>query len=317
MTYNQKTHKELMLAVLAKIQDKPLVLKGGTSLMLCYGLDRFSEDLDFDIQGDFAGKGTINLENTLKSVKGRNFEILDVITKKDTPTVTRYMLRYHDKRENQNVSLKIETSYRTPNHDYDVIHGIKTAKIHDIAEFKINSVLDTENNSRTKARDLYDANFIIREYVANIPLDSLRQLAHLDIDTLSARYNSAFLEDSLLSEKTDADSVILELQQNAQKEFDRKIDGSMTAAKRDDFKQDFEENKAKLSENDKVKVEAVRRVLDFLHKDNPTELQTGYEKLTTAMKNGEISKLPDVPQQVVQQSVDISLPNNSGKDKER
>ena len=117
-----------MLAVLAKIQDKPLILKGGTALMLCYGLDRFSEDLDFDIQGDFVGKGTINLVHTLKSVTGQNFEVLDVIIKKDTPTVTRYMLRYHDRRENQHTALKIETSYRTPNHDYAIVNGLKTAK---------------------------------------------------------------------------------------------------------------------------------------------------------------------------------------------
>lgn len=105
--------------------------------------------------------------------------------------------------------------------------------------------------------------------------------------------------------------------QKVEAAFDRKIDSSMVAVKRDDFKQDFEENKAKLSENDKVKVEAVRRVLDFLHKDNPKELQTGYEKLTTAMKNGEISKLPDVPQQVVQQSIEVQAPTQSNKDRGR
>lgn len=105
--------------------------------------------------------------------------------------------------------------------------------------------------------------------------------------------------------------------QKVEAAFDRKIDGSMAAAKREDFKKDFEENKAKLNDNDKVKVEAVRRILDYLHKDNPKELQAGYEKLTTAMKNGEISKLPDVPQQVVQQSIEIQAPTQSNKDRGR
>lgn len=94
-------------------------------------------------------------------------------------------------------------------------------------------------------------------------------------------------------------------------------DQAPDAAKREDFKKDFEENKAKLNDNDKVKVEAVRRILDYLHKDNPKELQAGYEKLTTAMKNGEISKLPDVPQQVVQQSIEIQAPTQSNKDRGR
>lgn len=105
--------------------------------------------------------------------------------------------------------------------------------------------------------------------------------------------------------------------QKVEAAFDRKIDGSMAAAKRDDFKKDFEENKAKLSDNDKVKVEAMRRMVDYLHKDNPKELQAGYEKLTTAMKNGEISKLPDAPQQVVQQSIEIQAPTQSNKDRGR
>ncbi|OOR87107.1 hypothetical protein B0181_11060 [Moraxella caviae] len=105
--------------------------------------------------------------------------------------------------------------------------------------------------------------------------------------------------------------------QKVEAAFDRKIDGSMAAAKRDDFKKDFEENKAKLNDNDKVKVEAVRRILDYLHKDNPKELQASYDKLNTAMKNGEISKLPDVPQQVVQQSIEIQAPTQSNKDRGR
>ena len=48
-------------------------------------------------------------------------------------------------------------------------------------------------------------------------------------------------------------------------------------------------------------MEAVRRILDYLHKDNPKELQANYDKLNTAIKNGAISKLDDAPQQLVQQ----------------
>jgi predicted nucleotidyltransferase component of viral defense system len=41
-------HEQLMKSILKGIDDTPLVLKGGTALLLAYGLDRFSEDLDFD-----------------------------------------------------------------------------------------------------------------------------------------------------------------------------------------------------------------------------------------------------------------------------
>jgi len=53
MTYTeeqQKEHELVMKALCQGFRKKslPMVLKGGTALKLCYGLDRFSEDLDFD-----------------------------------------------------------------------------------------------------------------------------------------------------------------------------------------------------------------------------------------------------------------------------
>lgn len=59
-TREQSAHVRVMRAVLAAMQDSPLVLKGGTALLLCYGLDRFSEDLDFD------APKKLNLESRLE-----------------------------------------------------------------------------------------------------------------------------------------------------------------------------------------------------------------------------------------------------------
>lgn len=64
-------------------------------------------------------------------------------------------------------------------------------------------------------------------------------------------------------------------------------------------------------------MEAVRRILDYLHKDNPKELQANYDKLNTAIKNGAISKLDDAPQQLVQQEIEIKLAKSQDKDKGR
>ena len=50
----EAAHVEIMRAVAKDIQDLPMVLKGGTALLLCYGLDRFSEDLDFDAPKKFS-----------------------------------------------------------------------------------------------------------------------------------------------------------------------------------------------------------------------------------------------------------------------
>ena len=68
LTDEERLHYQVMQGCLNAIQkEKPLVLKGGTALMLGYGLQRFSEDLDFDIADTYTGKGTIKLDSVLKN----------------------------------------------------------------------------------------------------------------------------------------------------------------------------------------------------------------------------------------------------------
>lgn len=48
LSHDQEIRKQVMLAILKDIAGLKLVLKGGSALYLGYGLNRFSEDLDFD-----------------------------------------------------------------------------------------------------------------------------------------------------------------------------------------------------------------------------------------------------------------------------
>jgi len=66
------------------------VLKGGTALMMCYGLDRFSEDIDLDM---LSSDKTV-MQNILQkycSKTGYTFR-----TAKQTNTTERYILHYDD-----------------------------------------------------------------------------------------------------------------------------------------------------------------------------------------------------------------------------
>ena len=95
LTAEERLHCQVMQACLNAIQkDKPLILKGGTALMLGYGLERFSEDLDFDIADTYTGKGTIKLDSVLKNALPYGVELQELVLRKDTPSVTRYILRY-------------------------------------------------------------------------------------------------------------------------------------------------------------------------------------------------------------------------------
>ena len=48
---NIKMHRHVIKTFLTELNscgNDRFILKGGTALMLCYGLDRFSEDIDLD-----------------------------------------------------------------------------------------------------------------------------------------------------------------------------------------------------------------------------------------------------------------------------
>ncbi len=71
-------HEKLMRAIVKNLADTPMVLKGGTALYLGYGLNRFSEDLDFDCHKK------INLLGRVKSAIPNGIILNDIHIKKDT-----------------------------------------------------------------------------------------------------------------------------------------------------------------------------------------------------------------------------------------
>lgn len=143
----EKKHAQFMSEIAKSISDSPTVLKGGTALLLAYGLDRYSEDLDFD------STKQLNLQKRINdSAKKLNIDVKAIHLKKDTPTTKRYVVQYNS--EYGFSSLKIETSFRSKKintQDTTTINGIKTYKIGTL----INQKLDAAQN-RTKVRDLFD-----------------------------------------------------------------------------------------------------------------------------------------------------------------
>lgn len=89
--------KEALEYINSKSDD--FILKGGTALKQCYGLDRFSEDIDLDSQNK-------NIEKYIKDFCEKHNYKYNV--KKDTDTVKRYMINYG----NDSRPLKVEISYR-------------------------------------------------------------------------------------------------------------------------------------------------------------------------------------------------------------
>jgi len=199
-------HEQLMRSVLKGIGDTPLVLKGGTALLLAYGLDRFSEDLDFD------APHKLNLESRIRRSVPFGISVDGIDPLKDTPTVTRYRVRYQS--EHGKRSLKLEVSYRTPPQQSEVrsVRGLRVASLPRIIDQKLKAAHDGDD-PRSKVRDLYDLDFVARRWPAVFTdelASRLRAFAE-DPDVLVSRYQADYDEDDLIPDLVELDQLALRL----------------------------------------------------------------------------------------------------------
>ena len=201
LSAREKVHVQLMANVARSLSDTPMVLKGGTALLLAYGLDRHSTDLDFD------SAKAIRLEHRLTQVPlPANVKILGVDCLKDTQTTLRYRLNYQT--EYGIERLKIETSLRTQPEESEVINGIRVYGLSTLLEQKLSAI-----EHRTTARDLYDIHFLVHKHPEAISDASGEKLQAVfrNMDDLEKRFAPAFREDTILAQ---ADLSMLLLQLN-------------------------------------------------------------------------------------------------------
>ena len=190
----QKDHELVMKTICVRFHanNLPMVLKGGTALNLCYGLDRFTEDLDFD------SVKPLNLEHAIREVfsqlgKGQpKFRNPEINLTKKTDTVRRYRITYAN-----DVNLKIETSLRGTPNDADLaeIKGILTYKISVLIKQKLSAL-----QGRTTARDLHDVICLYEKYYNDFSDEAKASMQDI-YDTQSAildRFNPAYDEDAIL-----------------------------------------------------------------------------------------------------------------------
>lgn len=159
----QPLHRELIadfLQYLNAITDQ-FVLKGGTALMMCYGLDRFSEDIDLNSK-----KQDIR-EHVRRYCEKRGYAYK---VAKDTATVKRCFIDYG----NPNHRLKVEVSYRNntaADQSIRNINGIAVYDINQMAMLKCNAYL-----GRDRIRDLYDLCFIFQKYESELSAAAKNQI---------------------------------------------------------------------------------------------------------------------------------------------
>lgn len=180
----QRAHKAVEEAFLRFNRGEiDAVLKGGTALMLCYDLDRFSEDLDFD-----ALSPRFDLSKLVKRFCDEyGYEWFN---EKNADTVALCMIHYGGEKP-----LKIEVSYRRNSIDENETitkNGILTYKVQTLAMMKLNAYM-----GRDKLRDLLDVCFLINNHWC----DFSPELQNMFRYTLAQKGLEQF--DAVISEQSD------------------------------------------------------------------------------------------------------------------
>jgi len=151
---HQLVQKQLLREIFSDNElSAQLVFKGGTALMLFYGLDRFSTDLDFDLRGT---REDIDFER-LNALVTKQLTIRDSTVKAHT-----YLLEGSFELGMQ--QIKIEVSRRTYPQKF-TLHDYLGLSIPVLApEFMLaHKLCAITSRKAMQNRDIYDADFMFRK----------------------------------------------------------------------------------------------------------------------------------------------------------
>lgn len=195
---------------------KKAAFYGGTALRIFYGLDRFSEDLDFSLEaGDWDFDLTAYFPVLEKEVKafGLNVEIQEKEKTKESTirsaflkgnTKEHLLLFYADEKvagsvaKNEAVKIKFEVDVNPPafaafEHKYRLLPVPYEVRLYDMPSLfagKIHAVICRAWQSRIKGRDLYD-------YVFYLSRGAVVNQKHLRARLIDSGYISADADCSL------------------------------------------------------------------------------------------------------------------------
>lgn len=168
-----KKHEQFELEVLDRLNSGRLlnniVFGGGTMLRLCYGLNRYSVDLDFWVVKDidFAGmfkdmKEYLQQYYTLNDAVNKFYTILFELKSPAYPRALKIEIRKETKK------IKTESSIAYSQYANTQVL-LKTVSLADMFAAKIEAFLD-----RKEIRDVYDMEFLLRRGVEiNAPREKL------------------------------------------------------------------------------------------------------------------------------------------------
>lgn len=169
-----KKHEQFELEVLDRLNSGRLlnniVFGGGTMLRLCYGLNRYSVDLDFWVVKDIDFAGMLK---DMKEYLQQYYSLNDAVNKFYTilfelksPVYPR-ALKIEIRKENKKIKTESSIAYSKYANTQVLL---KTVSLADMFAAKIEAFLD-----RKEIRDVYDMEFLLRRGVEiHAPLEKLK-----------------------------------------------------------------------------------------------------------------------------------------------
>ncbi len=150
-----------------------LLLTGGTGLRLLYGLDRFSEDLDFDLTGVAISPDKL-LANVVNKLKQEGFELdfYHNITAKRAYFELRFkqllfeLKLGHNQAEKMMIKLDLEKVWRGHGQQVKLIKrfGLSaTVSTISLDQFLVQKLVAYVNRKQTLSRDIYDIVWLITQ----------------------------------------------------------------------------------------------------------------------------------------------------------
>lgn len=169
-------HEQFEMEVLEKLNNSKILPKlifvGGTMLRLCYGLDRYSVDLDFWLKNKDDEKTIFNKITKLikdnyiaKDIFNKHFTMLFEFKSKDYPRALKIEIRKEVKK-----IKPIKAIAYTPNSNIQII--VNALSLEDMLIEKINAFIN-----RAEIRDVYDIEFLVKRGVRlNIDINTARKI---------------------------------------------------------------------------------------------------------------------------------------------
>ena len=204
-----------MKAVLDRVRDLDLVLKGGSALAFTRSLNRHSTDLDFD------ATRAVELRDTI-SRAGRALGIdLGPVKRRNWPNRRRFTAPYRSPFDVEEMTIKVDVLFRPilRSKDIEVVDGIWTYKIAAIFDQKL-----AATKSRIEPRDLFDLAFVLDSYGDRLSDSQIRR-AHAfaeNTDALERRYKNQFALDEVLKDVSAVHEVVVRLRHATAAQRDRR-----------------------------------------------------------------------------------------------